>query len=236
MSFKIKNILRKCILEFYKITGKAPNTELQIKLDTERHGSDYGGWNIIKDSVDSNSIIYSFGIGTDISFDISLINKYDVEVYAFDPTPEVKVWLEEQKLPIKFRYHELALADINGFLKFYFPENPNYISHSLVKRNDKYIEVPCEKLSSIMNRLGHKKIDVLKIDIEGSEFNVLKNILQENINIKQILVEFHHFFDDFSGKDTENMVSEMNNRGYKIFYISSSGYEYSFLHFDNANS
>lgn len=232
----MKNMLRKYRLEFYKIIGKAPNTKIQVKVETERHGSDYGGWNIKKNSISNESIIYSFGIGKDISFDISLINKYDVEVYAFDPTPEVKAWLEGQDLPKKFKYHELALADINGFLKFYAPENPEYVSYSIIKKNNNYIEVSCEKLSTIMNKLGHKWIDVLKIDIEGAEFSVLKNILHDNINIKQILVEFHHFFDGFSKSDTENMVSEMNRLGYKIYNITPNGYEYSFLHFDNTNA
>lgn len=39
---KIKNILRKYRLVLYKIGGKAPNTKIQVKFETERHGSDMG--------------------------------------------------------------------------------------------------------------------------------------------------------------------------------------------------
>jgi FkbM family methyltransferase len=38
-------------------------------------------------------------------------------------------------------------------------------------------------LKDIMNELGHEHIDVLKMDIEGSEYDVLENILNENISV-----------------------------------------------------
>src|SRR6476661_2007635 len=86
------------------LTGKAPKSKVQLKLKTERHGSAYGGWVIKENSVSSSDIIYSFGIGKDISFDLSLIKKYSVNVYAFDPTPGVKEWLDAQHLPAQFHY------------------------------------------------------------------------------------------------------------------------------------
>lgn len=231
MISKIKPELAKFRFKLNKILGNAPNIKKQIKIPTERHGSVYGGWNIKKDSINRESIVYSFGIGKDITFDISLIKKYQVAIYAFDPTPEVKVWLTQQILPLEFNYYEVALADINGTLRFYSPENQNFVSYSLIKKNNNYIDVPCEKLSTIMKKLGHEHIDILKIDIEGAEFMVLKDILNENLKITQILVEFHHFFDNFSIKDTENAVLLMNKMGYEIFYISPNGYELSFYKF-----
>ena len=37
----------------------------QIARPTERHGSVYGGWVVCPQALDQNSIVYSFGVGTD---------------------------------------------------------------------------------------------------------------------------------------------------------------------------
>lgn len=42
---------------------------------------------------------YSFGIGFDYSFELELAEKYGMEVYAFDPSPEVVKEMESKKLP-----------------------------------------------------------------------------------------------------------------------------------------
>ena len=41
----------------------------QIKCDTKRFGSEYGGWNVATRGLDRSSIVYSFGVGNDISFE-----------------------------------------------------------------------------------------------------------------------------------------------------------------------
>jgi FkbM family methyltransferase len=226
-----KDCLRTLRREYHVRAGKSPNTHVQVRVTKEKHGSVYGGWVINPDLISKDSIVYSFGIGNDISFDLSIIHKYGVNVYAFDPTPKVKDWLAAQDLPAEFIYEGVALSDKNGNMKFYKSANPNYISHSSVAINeqDDFVEVPALRLDSIMKDLGHTHLDILKIDIEGAEYPVLKDILDSGVRIDQVLVEFHHFFSAFSKTDTEDITRLMNAKGYKIFYISPNGYEYSFI-------
>ena len=50
-------------------------------------GTNYGGWILPIDcSLNEDSIIYSGGVGEDISFDILLSSKYDCNIYLIDPT------------------------------------------------------------------------------------------------------------------------------------------------------
>lgn len=230
---KIIDGLRYIRLKSQQFIRLAPKTKIQLKLNTERHGSDYGGWTIKKDTIHSNSTVYSFGIGEDITFDLSLIDKYNIEIQAFDPTPRVEAFLATQSLPPKFKYHKFAVADYDGLAKFFLPMNPDFISHSMIEGNKHgYVEVPARKLSSLMNELGDKKIDILKIDIEGAEYKVIRNILDEKLDIGQILIEFHHFFKSVSNHDTEEAIRLLNQSGYLIYYISPMGREYSLIRKD----
>ncbi len=50
-----------------------------------------------------------------------------------------------------------------------------------------------------MKTLGHKRLDVCKVDIEGSEWGLLDDIIHNKLQIDQIFFEFHGF--DFDPED-----------------------------------
>ena len=57
----------------------------------ETLGTNYGGWSIpINCKLDENSIIYSGGVGEDISFDLKINNKYKSNIILIDPTKALK--------------------------------------------------------------------------------------------------------------------------------------------------
>ena len=43
-----------------------------------------------------------------------------------------------------------------------------------------------------MKDLGHTSLDVIKMDIEGAEYEVLDTIIEDKIDIGVLCVEFHH--------------------------------------------
>lgn len=51
-----------------------------------------------------------------------------------------------------------------------------------------------KRLTDIVQELGHSHIDILKIDIEGSEYKILDSILSAPVQIDQILIEIHERF------------------------------------------
>ena len=77
--------------------------------------------------------------------------------------------------------------------------------------------------------LKQKRIDILKLDVEGTEYRIIPEILKSKLEIKQILVEFHHRFSGFTKKDTEKSVSNLRRFGFKLYFVSDSGTEYSFI-------
>lgn len=226
------NLLRIAKHILFIIMRKDTRARRQVNYKKEKHGSTYASWVICPDEIDNNSIIYSFGIGEDISFDLSIINKYGANIYAYDPTPRSLEWLRGQILPEQFKFFAYGLAHFNDTAKFYLPAIMNNVSHSLIKNENSAmdtIEVAVKTLSSFMNQNHHKRIDILKMDIEGAEYDVIDNILKEKLNIKQILVEFHHRFGEIGIEKTKKCISLLNENDYKIFYISPTGEEYCFI-------
>ena len=202
-----------------------------IKGPIEWHGSDKCGWATWPGTLDSRSVVYSFGIGDDITFDLSLIRKYRTTVEAFDPTPQAAEWLKQQTLPAEFRYHGTALADRDGFIDFYAPIAGRKC-HSTIGRAAGQAasqQVPSRRLVTIMRELGHRHIDVLKIDIEGAEYDVLTDMLDSKIAVRQLLIEFHHRFETIGADKTRQAISALRALGFRICWISPDHKEFSFL-------
>ncbi|MGC2298446.1 MAG: hypothetical protein WA476_06560, partial [Acidobacteriaceae bacterium] len=59
-------------------------------------GTVYGGWTIAPDLLNANSVMFSFGVGNDISFDLATIERFGMTVHGFDPSPEAIRWIAEK--------------------------------------------------------------------------------------------------------------------------------------------
>jgi FkbM family methyltransferase len=212
--------------------GRDLRFAVQTPVPVECHGSESCAWWVDPRGLGADSIVYSLGIGTEITFDLSLIAAYGVTVHAFDPTPGAIEYVQKRQLPSRYRWHAVGIGRYDGEARFFPPVNPAHISHSLLHRaatSDTAIQVEIRRLSTVMRDLGHTRLDVLKMDIEGAEYDVLDDIIEQRLTIRQILVEFHHRFPEVGLDSTRRAVSHLNAAGYRIFYVSDNGEEYSFL-------
>lgn len=218
-----------------------------ISYTLRQLGTEYGGWVVPIDQISSDSICYSFGAGEDISFDLSLIETCGSHVYAFDPTPRSIVHINYIKNVIarnekafinntknsyscspsildKFHFFPCGIWKENGKLKFYEPRNPQHVSYSLlnIQKTQNHIEVPCKSLTTIMQELGHDHLDLLKLDIEGAEFEVMQSMLVQQIYPKILCVEFHK-----CGEYTAaHSLMKLKNAGYVLIYQNKNNYTF----------
>lgn len=205
----------------------------RVKCPFQWFGNDYGGFYVCPDFLDRNSVVYSFGIGEDLSFSLGLINAFHCSVYAFDPTPRSIEWVQQQKLPETFHFTGVGIDKESGTVRFFLPLNPRHVSGSRVEQSnvtaDHSIEVSMKRLIDIATDLGHQKIDVLKLDIEGSEHDVIPDVLQSGVDISQILIEFHDRFMPNGKEKTIKTIKELGTYGYEIFAVSDTCQEVSFI-------
>ena len=96
-----------------------------------------------------------------------------------------------------------ALAGADGPLTFH--SSPGSINSSLARRSDAdtAVEVPGVRLQTLMDETRTNRIDLLKLDIEGAEFEALMGAPLDRVG--ELIAEIHH---DLGGGD-EQTVREM---------------------------
>tara|TARA_R110001632_G_scaffold101693_1_gene209579 strand:- start:6372 stop:7064 length:693 start_codon:yes stop_codon:yes gene_type:complete len=216
-----------------KLLGKYRHIQKEINYESRWFGTEYGGFYIIPELVGEHSVIYSFGIGEDISFDKELIKEFKCHVYGFDPTPKSINWCEEQTLPDNFKFFKYGLANKTGVVTFNLPKNENHVSGSIINHKNVSIEdsidVDMKSFKDIIGIFKHKKIDVIKMDIEGSEYDTLESIFMSGIQINQIVVEFHERFFKDGKEKTIKALDLLKRNGFLLYAISDSYEELSFV-------
>jgi FkbM family methyltransferase len=218
--------------------GRDVRTPIQIRCNRELLGSDYGGWCVCPDGLNARSVVYSFGVGQDISWDLAMIKRFGMSVHAFDPTPKSIEWVRRQQLPHEFLFHEYGIADYDGTAKFVLP-NPDFVSFAMTPAGGNghesaakslQTDAPVHQLQTIMTMLGHERVDVLKMDIEGAELSVIDALTKSRPQIAQLLVEFHHRVGVAAEVGaTRRAIEQLNGMGFKLFRNSHVGKEFSFL-------
>lgn len=87
----------------------------------------------------------------------------------------------------------------------------NDMSSSLVKTKAQnqanIVKVETERLKNILN----KKIDFLKIDIEGAEYEVMMDIDSSLINVDNLFIEYHGLYHEMYKLNTIFSILEKNN-------------------------
>jgi FkbM family methyltransferase len=196
-------------------------------------GSEYGGWPVLKDSLTPDSCVYCFGIGDDISFDLALIERFGCGVKAFDPTPRSVRWVQRAGPPDRFRFFPVGLSDKTRTLRFSAPPKAAHVSYTTGARDSEtdIVELPVKALDEILADTGDggKTIDLLKMDIEGSEYDAVPDMIAKGILPRQLCIEFHHGMFGYSNGQTRGVVDALRAAGYTLYFVSDAGQEYGFF-------
>jgi FkbM family methyltransferase len=187
----------------------------------------------------SGATIVDVGCGYDADFSISMINLYGAKAYAVDPTRKHQSGLEElERRNIgRLKYLPYAVTAVDRDLVFY--ESVSNESGSI--RND-HINVSAGEttsysvkgvtLRSLIEDVGLEKVDLLKLDIEGAEYELLDNVDGCDLEpFSQIFIEFHHHaVPKFTIADNFKAVEKLRGFGFQSFSVD----DHNFIFFRNA--
>ena len=135
-NFELKESLVPVKRAWNILRGRDTWQSVQLQCRQIHLGSEHARWCVCPTQLTPQSIVYSFGVGEEISFDLEVICQFGVCVHAFDPTPRSIQWVRTQAVPAEFVFHEYGVADFDGICQFTPPENPGYVSHSMIRKND----------------------------------------------------------------------------------------------------
>jgi FkbM family methyltransferase len=203
----------------------------QCAVSTHRFGNPGGRWSLAPEGMGPQSVVYAFGIGTEISFELALIDRFGLTVHAFDPTPLALHWAAGQQLPAKFLLHPFGIADYDGLAHFAPPRKRKFASFSMVRAGGvgRAVTAPVRRLATLRDTLRLPPAHILKMDIEGAEYAVLADVLKCGFRPAQILVEFHHHWREVGPRKTRDAIDLLNRHGYQVADVSPNGMEFLFL-------
>ena len=214
------------------VRGREIWVHREVRCARLRLGVGDGEWCVCPESLSEQSLVYSFGVGKDISFDLQLIERFGVEVHAFDPTPISADWMRRQHPPTRFHFHPFGIAAYNGVAEFSLPLHHG-VSFTLLSDvpSKRTAQGDVYRLSTILEKLNHKRINLLKLDIEGAEYEVIPQLVELAGRIDQLLIEFHHRLVTTGDglKQTRNALKQLHEYGFALFNVSPRGLEYSFV-------
>lgn len=208
--------------------------QIRIPAVTLAEGKMDGGviskWFVTQTRREQPVIIISAGIGDQINFESDLLSRLaslgiHAELYAIDPTPKSLEFLKKQDLPDNFHVIPCALCGRDGEVSFSIPRDPRWVSGSEINLmedsrdldHENKITVNGKTLKSIMKDLNIERVDLLKMDIEGSEFAVLENILTDKIPVEEMLVDVHQFLMPEGESLLNGMLAGLKRSGFRIF-------------------
>jgi FkbM family methyltransferase len=198
----------------------------------ERLGSLYGGWTIPVEIFDRSSICYCIGAGEDITFDLELIRRFGSQIFSYDPTPRAATHVQSLAANLgQYHFFPVGIWDENRIMRFYAPSNSAHVSHSIVnlQATDNYFEAQCTVLSTAFRENGHSYADLVKLDVEGAEYQILRSIIRDNLHIRVLCIEFdelHHPLDADYKSRIRKMIEELLEFGYQLIRVEGSNYTF----------
>ena len=152
-----------------------------------------GGYILDKRIVHITKKIITCGLNDDWEFEKHFLKiNQSCEVLAYDHTVNKKFWIERFKKDILhfFLFKKIRLRKIISIFKYYdyinFFKNKN--KHYELKISNENIKNKEITINEILK--DHDNL-ILKIDIEGDEYNILNQILKNSKKINALLIEFH---------------------------------------------
>lgn len=167
----------------------------------------------------------------------SFIKKYSIDenwiVETFEPElacnleshisdiPYVKVnnkaiWTHTGKVTFSRYESNLEGSSVECLMSEGYCSDPTSVGY---RKHDDLVQVDCIDISDLINQYNDDDFIVIKMDIEGSEYNVLRKAIQDGTikKVNDIWIEWHH--NHVKGESmltTNNLKEEIRNLGVNI--------------------
>jgi FkbM family methyltransferase len=181
-------------------------------------GSHWSGWDVPGDLISADWTTYCVGAGDDVSFDLSLIERYGCRVRSFDPH---EVYRDRAMTQAggdpRFTFLAVAVAAQDGPLHMYEDENPSsgYRSAANLFSTRASAEFPGRSLPSLKEEFGDARIDLLKLDVDGLEYDLVPGLDLIGLGVQVFCVELHH---TGSVRQARDLLDDLHDKGFRLVH------------------
>jgi FkbM family methyltransferase len=188
---------------------------------------------VYRPDLSSESVVIDAGCSYEADFSVCLMRRHGVRAFGVDPTRkhgEALHELEEQHGG-RFVHVPCAVGAADGVLTFHesrVNESGSLLDDHVNVVHDEITSYDVEALTltSLLKRLALNTVDVLKLDLEGAEYDLLERATPEQLHpFRQVFVEFHHHaVGHYTESDTRRIVGVVCGYGFKAFSLDDHNY------------
>ena len=177
-----------------------------------------GGYVISKKSLETDNCLLTFGMSNDWSFEEDFVRHNSQNfVHIYDHTVNLNFFLHRLYKSIKrLFYFKSSFSNIyekfNELIK-YLKLNKLKINHFKYKISNKK-QLSNKSLKETIKDTDHNGKIMLKIDIEGDEFEILNDITLYSNQIHTLIIEFHELNNNYNKFET--LIKDINKKFYII--------------------
>lgn len=169
----------------------------------------------------SDSLVFDVG-GYHGDFAAAINRKYDCTVFIFEPVEQFFQLccrrFQGNKKIVCFNY---GLSDVDGQFDIVLAENSSSLASPLVR--GKKAKIKIRSVVSCIHELEIKCIDLMKINIEGGEFELIPALIDsgEIQKISDLQVQFHNFISQASRRRMEirNMLAATHRETWNYEFV-----------------
>ncbi len=190
--------------------ARLPNFfSIKQATDLIRIGRDYdGGYLVSKSDIEKTDVLIGLGINDDWSFEEDFLSQKRVSIFAYDASVGEKRFFKQL---IKSIFRIYNLKNFAHWLKVLF-KYKKFFSKSDVHHIQKFVGLNTKSnqyctFMDVLNKTKSKNI-FLKIDVEGSEYRFLHDIVANEERITGMVIELHDV--DVHLKEIEKFILQLS--------------------------
>jgi FkbM family methyltransferase len=167
--------------------------------------------------LNQDSIVFDLG-GYHGIFSKQIHNRYKCNIHAFEPIDYLyDICCQELKDLDNVKLYRKVLGDKNDSVNFFIAGDASSIYMGGVKNEDSYVEmIP---IDSYMADENIHEVDLLKMNIEGAEYDLLEYMINKGMltKFKNIQIQFHDNSVD-NWRERYNKITETLNLTHFLTY------------------
>ena len=196
----------------FNIPTNFPSTEKYVLevLKGKKYG-DFGKYynlskEFIKEYTGAKEVIltHSATAALELSFQLIEVKKYTALMPSYTFSSTANSVLKSQG--------KVEFVDVNSFV-------------DIEEIDIDFVEIQSLSFSDLTRKHSISSIDKLQIDVEGSEYEILKSINYKEANINKIIFESKHFDGTFTeGEKLDEIKKKLTQNGYKISKLDKENF------------